>query len=322
MRYWLGWQLERKIISPTFLRGRGSPNFKKNMRLRPIPVSVWHRLQNRNSSLEFEALTRMNFGEFCQLLEDLSYLALSPQVKRVGVSLLFEDKLLLLWIWLVKYPDYSELGQLFGVSVPVVCRLIHTLHPLLVHHFIRFIPNQLSDSPLTSVLSDKIVAIVDSTIHAISKPRHDQHQFYNNHYQRHGIMTHLLIEFSGLIIGVQTNVPGRVHDAAAAHHNTLFMEILGEKLKALGDPGYAGVPFVVAGLKSNQVSSISHQVFDRISRSEQVIVEHVNRHIKQFTVLSKHQAFTHQRQLHVGSVFLICGWYNWMLLNFDKYSEL
>jgi hypothetical protein len=103
-------------------------------------------------------------------------------------------------------------------------------------------------------------------------------------------MSHLLVEFSGLIVPVQTNVAGQVHDSTAANHNTLVMEILGDKL-ALADPGYARVPFVVAGLKSNQVKSIGATVFDRVSRSEQVIVEHVNGNLKR---------------------------YNWMLLNFDK----
>jgi hypothetical protein len=40
------------------------------------------------------------------------------------------------------------------------------------------------------------------------------------------------------------------------------------------------VPFVVAGLKSNQVESIGAKVFHRVSRSEQVIVEHVNENLK------------------------------------------
>jgi hypothetical protein len=240
---------------------------------------VWNQLQSKHSDKEMEGLTRMNLPEWEVFLSNLKYLQFLPQVRNVGTLLLWEDKVLLAWIWMVKYPHYNELGQLFGVSVPVVSRIIHILHPLLVQHFIRFIPNQLSTNPITSTLSNKIVAIVDSTLHAINKPLTNQHQFFNGHYNKHGIMTYLLVEFSGLIVAVQTNVAGRVHDSTAANHNTLFMKVLGDKL-ALADPGYAGVPFVVAGLKSNQVKSIGAKVFDRVSRSEQVIVEHVNENLK------------------------------------------
>jgi hypothetical protein len=65
-------------------------------------------------------------------------------------------------------------------------------------------------------------------------------------------MTHFLVEFSGLIVAIQTNIARQVHNSTAANHNTLFMEILGDKL-ALADPGYTRVPFGIAGLKNNQV---------------------------------------------------------------------
>ena len=43
------------------------------------------------------------------------------------------------------------------------------------------------------------------------------------------MLTHLLIDFDNLIIAVQTNVKGRVHDANAAENNSLFKKILGNK---------------------------------------------------------------------------------------------
>jgi hypothetical protein len=37
-------------------------------------------------------------------------------------------------------------------------------------------------------------------------------------------MTDLLVEFSGLIVPVQTNVAGQVHDSIAANHNLDMQE--------------------------------------------------------------------------------------------------
>ena len=47
---------------------------------------------------------------------------------------------------------------------------------------------------------------------------------------------------------------------------------LENKNYVLGDTGFQGVEYVVAGLKNNQIQSESEKKFDKISRSEQVIV--------------------------------------------------
>ena len=123
------------------------------------------------------------------------------------------------------------------------------------------------------------------------------------------MLTHLLIDFDNLIIAVQTNVKGRIHDANAAQNNSHFQQILQNQF-ALGDPGYAGVSYVIAGYKSNEIYQNVQLVFDQISRQEQSGIEHVNRHLKQCQVLSKHPQFIYNRTMYVRCVFLVCGWYN------------
>lgn len=80
------------------------------------------------------------------------------------------------------------------------------------------------------------------------------------------------------------------------------------------------MPYVVSRLKFNQLNSDERREFDRISRSEQVIIEHVNSFIKSCKVLSKKNQFIHGRDKHIASVFIVCGWYNWMKLVFNKFS--
>jgi hypothetical protein len=55
-----------------------------------------------------------------------------------------------------------------------------------------------------------------------------------------------------MIVAVETNVKGRIHDANAAQNNFHFQQILQNKF-ALGDPGYAGVSYIIAGYKSNEI---------------------------------------------------------------------
>ena len=115
-----------------------------------------------------------------------------------------------------------------------------------------------------SYVSSSVVAIIDSTIHATQKPTKNQHLHYNNHYKQHGMMTHLFVDFDGYIVCVQTNIYGRVHDASAARNNSVFPKVLDGRY-ALGNPGYAGVPYVVAGLKTNQLHSPGAHRFDSLT---------------------------------------------------------
>jgi len=87
------------------------------------------------------------------------------------------------------------------------------------------------------------------------------------------------------------------------------------------DSGFAGVPYVVAGLKSNQLKTKEQQHFDFISRKEQILIEHVNRFIKQWKVLSKRVVFKHSRVLHVSCVMISCGWYNMMKTKYGMFSR-
>jgi hypothetical protein len=137
------------------------------------------------------------------------------------------------------------------------------------------------------------------------------------------MMTHLLVDFDGFIVALQTNVAGRIHDSNAARHNKLFKKILsggGKKKFALGDPGYAGVEWVVSGFKTNQLKDLpGREKFDDVSRSEQAQVEHVNNFIKKCKVLSKSHIFVHSREKHIACVFIVCGWYNFMKERFGKF---
>jgi hypothetical protein len=230
----------------------------------------------------------------------------------------------------VKYSNYSVLATQFGVSIPIIGDVIYgyvfgyyffSCHgcifilfrylDVLVGFFAQYIPNAL-ESDYCSTLSPKIVAVIDATIHAIRKPPHLQHLHYSGHYKMHGMLTHLLIDYEGNIVAFETNVLGSVHDANASLNNRLFPKILGPDTYALGDPGYAGVPYVVAGMKSNQLQTEDDYEFDKTSRHEQVVIEHVNSFLKHFSVLSKGKKFKHSRVVHVSCVVICCGWYNMM----------
>lgn len=132
------------------------------------------------------------------------------------------------------------------------------------------------------------------------------------------MMTTLLVDFDARISSVVTNGKSILHDSMASFFMRGMAKVLGSKY-ALADTGYSKVPFVVCGFTSNLVNSDERRTFDTVSREEQKVVEHVNNFIKKCKVLSKRNQFIHSRDMHVCCVFLVCGWYNWMKLKFDKF---
>jgi len=95
---------------------------------------------------------------------------------------------------------------------------------------------------------------------------------------------------------------GSVHDSNAAQYNKHFKNILGKRF-ALGDPGYNGVPYVVAGSKASQLKT-GHKKFDSISRTEQIPIEHVNNFIKKFSILSKQSKCIHTSSNNLSALAL------------------
>jgi hypothetical protein len=311
-----GNEIMKKVLNLKLGRGKGAPGFKRQ-RFDPLrPVFLFEQLKSRNSNISFQNFTRMYIDEFEYVLDELKYLRKPTQ--HLASSTSFENKVLLFFVWIVKYVDYSVLETLFGISNAVIGKLFEFLLPEIASYFLTHIPDEIvTDS--TSSLSKKIIAIIDSTIHATQKPSKNQHLSYNDHYQRHGMMTTLLVNFDGYIASVSTNGCARLHDSMSAMFMSDFRDVLGEKNFALGDPGYGGVDYVVSGLKSNQLNSEESRQFDAISRHEQVLIEHVNKHIKNCKVLSKSNQFHHARHMHMNTVFVCCGWYNFMKKIFNKF---
>jgi len=312
-----GNEIIRKVTNPKFGLGKGAKGHRRKMFCRLRPIDLWDQLKDRNDDESFQRLTRMYISEFEDLSNDLLYLRNRFSTK--AVNLTFENKVLLFFIWLVKYVDYSVLSTLFGVSKAVIGVLIEDMLPLISSHFLNEIPDEVI-TDTTSSLSSKIIGVIDSTIHATQKPSKNQHLYYSDHYKRHGMMTTLLVDFDGFIISVSTGGMARLHDSMSSNFMPDFRRIVGAKHFALGDPGYAGVDYVVSGFKSNQLVNPQCRSFDAISRTEQVVIEHVNNFIKSCRVLSKSNQFHHSREKHINCVFIVTGWYNWMKKNYSKFS--
>ncbi|KAL6080423.1 hypothetical protein QOT17_000072 [Balamuthia mandrillaris] len=214
---------------------------------------------------------------------DLLVLDLQPFKKHLTANsslkcLSFENKIYLCLKWLAHYEGYGTLAFEFGVSNFDVSQVIKETLPVLAVHFLQYIPNRI-ETTTTSSMSNQVVAIIDGTIHPVPRPAVSQHKLYRKDKGCHFIQSLLLVDFDGYIISVSSGYEGHNLDSTAARHNNIFRAILQQKF-ALDDPGFGLVDYIVTGLRTNQMVSKAHVIFDALSRSEQMGIEHINNFFK------------------------------------------
>ncbi len=282
----------------------------KTIRRRYAPIDFYDYLCRNDL---FVKLLYLFKSEFDDIVLSINTKLQLKQINSLVKCIDGRNKVLLTLLWIIRYPRYSQLMTMFGVSEFCVSVTIREILPLLVGRFVREIHHKRKSCKHSS-LSNQLCFIIDGTIHPIYKPKYRQKKFYRGDKMTHFINTLLLIDYDQWICAVTTNYPGHLSDQTCAKTNTLFRAIVGRML-ALGDPGFEGVDYCVAGLKSNLLKTDKHRLFDRISRSEQAKVENVNNFIKRCQSISKNSRFLHNRALLTGCVLICCGIYNWRKKN-------
>jgi hypothetical protein len=143
-------QFYRAIYNSAYLSGKGSPGHCRAVYPCLVPISEWKSILEHGSDRQLQCLIRMMIPQFKELIEDLKLLKF-PQH---ALKLSFEDKLLLVFIWLIKYLDYSELSTLFGISITVVSQIITGYLDALVPYFTQYISNKQWTNRKPSTLSN------------------------------------------------------------------------------------------------------------------------------------------------------------------------
>jgi hypothetical protein len=259
---------------------------------------------------KYKSVIHLTESEFLTIVYELKEYWPKIDLKTPNTRLGFKNQVLLLFIWIVNYPHLHTLAALFGISSTVTSQIISHILPYLTKYFLKYIPEQRVSEKSSSIHPD-IKYIIDSTITMIRKPTISQKKFYNGHYHCHGIITHVLIDFEGWILSVCTGIPGSVHDARVAQEIEPFKHIVNDSELVLGDPGYNGVDYIIAGYKPSELPDTAEAVeFDFVSRQEQRMIEHVNSHFKK-CVIAKGLKFRHGRDKLTMVVLIAAGLYNW-----------
>ena len=262
----------------------------------------------------FSSLLHITKQEFDLILKDISCMKFHHDS---NLNMSIANKLLLSLHFVIQYIGANNLAAMFNVSGYYVSKVLDEMLPHLVEYFVKFIPNK-KVSQTSSRLHPRITYIIDGTLHKIQKQHGAPDVNYNGHYLMHGKVTVILLDFDSRVVAFITNIKGKIHDSLIATYGKLFKQIIGTDL-ALGDPGFLGVSYVVPGFKSGSVKSWEQRVFDKISRSEQVLIENANKGIKECKSVNKQDTFRHGDHRLLACVFISIGLYN-MKLDWGYYK--
>lgn len=233
-----------------------------------------------------------------------------------------ENKIIIFLYFINCYTKSITLESEFGVSSFIISTVIHEMSKLLCKIFYEFIPNKFNkEGKINDNFSKEVVGVIDATIHVIRRPRNwDENKItYRFDKKCNFIQTHLIVDWDKKIIAASTNWNGSNHDSKIKEDE--FFNDLCKDIYLIADTGYQGISWVLPGLKSNQIKDHYDENWDKVSRKEQKIVEHVNCAIKKAHCLSKERKFYHSRYLLLRIILFTCGLYNWALENKFKYNS-
>ncbi len=114
-------------------------------------------------------MLRISHDEFSEIVEGLRMQRIHEKLFDYPYSMTMENKLLLVMLFVIRYPSGVDLGIQFNVSGSYVSSIIDEMLPHCVEFFSKFVPNK-NRSDTHSVLHQYVKYIMDDTVHKIRKP--------------------------------------------------------------------------------------------------------------------------------------------------------
>ncbi len=212
----------------------------------------------------------------------------------VKSKLSLEDQVLVALQYWREYRTYFHIGKDWGVSESTVCRTVQKVENLLIKSD-KF---RLEGKKSLWAANAPAKVAVDVTESPIERPKHRQKGFYSGKKKRHTLKCQLVVDINTFKIICTAYGKGAEHDfhlfkACGVHFS--------EKTQSLADKGYQGLQKLHANSqipikkpKGGQLSK-ENKRFNRVLSQQRIVVEHVNRRLKVFKILSERYRNRHRR---------------------------
>lgn len=236
-----------------------------------------------------------------------------PKQPRPGrpPKLSIENQILVALEYWREYRTYFHIATDHGVSESTVCRIVHHVETRLMATGLFRIPGK---KQLVKGFGRPEVVVMDVTETPIERPKRQQREFYSGKKKYHTLKCQVIIDRDTLDIICLHFGHGRTHDfklfkasGVHIHHQTLSLE----------DSGYQGIAryhsnsYIPKKKPQDGELSDSDRDYNHTLGSERICIEHVNRRLKIFKILSCR--YRNRRRRYGLRCNLIAALYNYQL---------
>lgn len=201
-------------------------------------------------------------------------------------KLIIEDQILMTLQYLREYRTYYHIGKDWKISESSVCRIVHKIENILIKSRQFRLPGK---KELWQSSSDEKLVVMDVMESQIERPKKRQKQFYSGKQREHTLKTQLVIQQKSGLIMCLVNGKGRTHDFKLFKNSGVNF---GTLIKVIADKGYQGIGKIhqlsETPIKKKKGKKLSKEQkkYNRQLNRLRITVEHINRRLKIFKILS------------------------------------
>ena len=236
----------------------------------------------------------------------------NPKDRRGSRTILtLEEQVLVALEYWREYRTYFHIGTSWGVSESTICRIVTDIESTLMKTGKFRIPGKkalLKDSDYPEIV------VMDVTETAIERPKKKQKRYYSGKKKCHTLKTQLVINQETREIICTACGPGHCHDFNLFKKSKIHFH---PETDSLQDSGYQGIKdyhlnsYIPRKKPKNGKLSLLEKEYNRTLAQERIVIEHVNRSLKIFKILSSR--YRNRRRRYGLRCNLLSAIYNYEL---------
>jgi len=236
----------------------------------------------------------------------------NPKDRRGRCTILtLEEQVLVALEYWREYRTYFHIGTSWGVSESTICRIVTDIESTLMKTGKFRIPGKkalLKDSDYPEFV------VMDVTETAIERPKKKQKRYYSGKKKCHTLKTQLVINQETKEIICTAFGPGHCHDFNLFKKSKIYFH---PETNSLQDSGYQGIKdyhpnsYIPRKKPKNGKLSLLEKDYNRVLAQERIMIEHVNRSLKIFKILSSR--YRNRRRRYGLRCNLLSAIYNYEL---------
>ncbi|MCL6755532.1 IS5 family transposase [Nostoc sp. CCCryo 231-06] len=210
-------------------------------------------------------------------------------------KLIIEEQVLIVLQYWREYRTYYHIGLDWGLSESTVCRIVYKIENILIKSRKFSLPGK---KELWKMSSEEDLVVMDVTESPIEKPKKGQKRFFSGKQGEHTLKTQVVIHQKSSQIICLGHGQGRIHDFRLFKSSGIKF---GELLKVIADKGYQGITKIhqlsETPIKKSKGKKLTKEQkkYNRELNRLRIVIEHVNRRLKIFKILSCRYRNRHRR---------------------------